>query len=231
MIIYKTSIIHHIFKCAGTSVGFKLKKEDPFNISYFTGHDSVKILKSDFFDYAKEYKHFALVRNPLTFYESFYNYVSEFPPKQSLNHDVITRELMFDEEGKQYSLSEYVKRCMDLGKTLNGKHLENIKRKFKNAQGYYNTWIPDIDNFQFPNISFYQWTVENILNDDCITFQMETEIDSFLEAIGSTKGLPKKNVTGEKHKKERTFTKRKCSNEDLNIIREIDEPLFKRFGY
>ena len=231
MIIYKKSIIGHLFKCAGTSVGHKLR-QDPDNIAYFSGHDSIKVLENGNFEYAKEYTQYALVRNPLTFYESFYNYVNEFPKKGAYNHDSITKFLMFKPDKTPYSLSEYISRCMDLGETLNGELLKCIKDKFKNSQGYYTTWIPDMENFQFPNISFYQWAVQNILKDDCVTYKMETEIDDFLIAIGSSAGLPKKNVTGERHnKKKRGFTKKYASVEDKLLIQETDRILFERFGY
>jgi hypothetical protein len=232
MIIYKEAIIGHLFKCAGTSVGYKLRQEDPMNIAYFSGHDSIKVLNSPSLSFAKDYQQYALVRNPLTFYESFYNYVNEFVPQKAYNHDSISKFLMFKENKEPYSLSEYVERCMDIGKTLNDSHLSDIKELFKRSQGYYTTWIPDMSNYKFPNISFYQWDVQNILKDDCKTFKMETEIDDFLLAIGSTKGLPKKNVTGERHNKDkRDFKKQRLNSNDKAKIKENDSILFDWFGY
>jgi len=217
MIIYKNKIIMHVPKTAGTSV-IEAAMKDWENLDFKINHFPIKGLESALFEYAKDYEKIALVREPVSWYKSFYNYVKGTP--EYITHDALNRVLMFNEKGEILSIDEYIENCLNFSSIMN-KNIDNIMRNTLKAKGGWMKWMFPSQEVEFTHNTFYQFMIDSFIDETVKTFKMETEMYDFLKYVGIKKIY--------KHNK--SLHNIEPSEESIRKIKEKDSILYERLGY
>ena len=84
MVVVNGKVFIHLFKCAGTTLLSVLLGKKRWTVKHIEPHGSLYNLPEKF----NSYKKYALVRNPLTWYSSFYTFFIENKGSHSALEDV-----------------------------------------------------------------------------------------------------------------------------------------------
>lgn len=216
MIIYKNKILPHIFKCAGTSVAEACRK-DIKNVQYFSYHEPIHILQNKEFSYAADYEKLTLVRNPYSFYRSWYNFNNKL---SYYTRDPLTKLLLFSDK-KIIPFDKYLNNILNPRDVLKNK-LIALKEETMIRPFWFRSFHSNLDENPFyEGESFYQWCIRKLIDFNTKTFRLEDELNDFLKAA-SINSLPQLNIS------RNIFDFNETQKEK---IFEKDEVLFERFGY
>jgi len=227
MLIYKTFIIPHLIRCAGTSLRQTLIKYDMDNLKKITEHDSKFTLAAA--DFAKNYESLVIVRNPYHFYESLYNHHKGIHTINTLS-TVVERNSKFNSFYSELKdFDSWLEAMLDLPAFFKKyPHLiKSFVRELGSRGDFLNSWFYDkpLNKLQPEDFigSFYQFMFDKLVPDNHRIFKIESDIPQFLNYIGMDKKLLKSNVTETKDFKLKEYQKEK--------IYQKDKELFKKFRY
>jgi len=207
-------------KCAGTSIRNKILK-DPTNIHYMSSHDNYSVLNSLNLRYALDWDQYLLVRNPYTWYISWYNYIVNSP--EQYNHDALSAFLIYDNR-RQVDVKTFIERATDLNWTFRGtKKIKFINNLLKRRNGYLKLYFSDLTQIKFESTLFAHFfnAFYHTENKKIKLYKMETELKQYLidTEIGA---VARDNVSSYRYS---------LSNEDKKRISKADKDLFTLIGY
>jgi hypothetical protein len=217
MILYKGKVIFHMPKCAGTSIQTKIKK-DFKNVHYMSAHDNYSVLNGENLKYALEWDQYLLVRNPYSWYESWYNYVTSAHERH--RHDALSAFLVFDGE-KQTTIHNFVKRATNLKWAFRNDKLDKFRQNLMNRpNGYLKHYFSDLTKIDFQG-TFMQFFFNAFYRPHTKVYKMETELDKFL----------KDTEVGEIGHNNKHSHKSRLNDKDKARIAEADKIIFDKFNY
>jgi len=214
MYVIDNTVFIHLQKCAGTSVGEALKDQRLGDLKYMVVHQSLQTVPEIYNNYRK----IALVRSPLTWYKSFYEYNLTSSDKVSMEQ----RALLGWMDNKEYDFDTYLERALNFKVLMqNKKYIDKFRRNLLHkTTRQMSNFHPDANNLEFGE-TLYQYYVNVLGIDSCETFQMEKQMNEVLEILKldqiphSNKSLNDNIIT--ETQKQRIITK--------------DKILFEKWGY
>ncbi len=231
-----------MYKCGGTTVKRLLHEFKEEEIQYSIVHGSVRALPEEF----KNFYRYALVRNPLTWYESYYAWtVGRMTGFNSFNGtygrgtttfepiplgDVVMDKVDSDGEQVIVNLSEFIERTTDLTKffTEHPDRLAILKSKARIEFGkdWLKALIGDVTKLtaeSFNNESLYAFFMRKLGIIDIKVYRME---DEFKEALSEV-GLGHVEIT---HENKSEYLEHSTKKDRERIVK-ADSKFFTAFGY
>jgi hypothetical protein len=218
MIIFDNKIFTHIPKCAGVSI-LNRCQDDPQKIHYISQHDTLDLLESSYFDFAKDFQIFTLIRNPISWYNSLYNFIGFTQPFKN-KHDMVIYSFLLYDDDKLVSYNEFIQRSLFLNDFFEDKKDELRLRIIQNKNGYAKFYFGDLQKLTLPS-TLYDLFIDKLINKKTKVFRMEDQMQNFLEET-QLKYLPRNNITNY------NINNTKESNQ---LIYKRSKYIFERFGY
>jgi len=214
MFIIDETVFIHLQKCAGTSIRTALQNQRRNDLRYSVLHQTLESVPS----YAKDFRKIALVRDPLTWYKSFYHFLNSTDKKIVYEEQVIAGWI----DNKVCSFDEFLDRALNFGEIMRKpKYFKPFKRILtKSGNRMLANYYPDASNIEFGD-TMYQHYFNLLGISECEMFKMETEMDKVLDIL-KLKKLPRVNVSDN----DNTITE-----EQKEKILEKDRILFEKMGY
>jgi len=227
MLIIDDTIFLHLHKCAGTSMGNTVEKYRKYDIQYVSTHNSLNTLPDEF-------KHFpvvSLVRNPLTWYISWYTWSCKKHKEMSYYNTPLNAVLLL-ENGVTVDIHTFIDRATNLPRFFknNPEKLE-ILRDIMLSHRTYDWWkaiigdLTKLSDIKF-NGSLYELLIKGIGVLGSTTYRIEDQKDIVIEMLK----LPELGVT-EFSRDNVSYPSQNASKEDLEKIIKADDKLFDLFGY
>jgi hypothetical protein len=214
MFVVDNTVFIHLQKSAGTSIFEMLIKERRNDIKFLINHKSLRSLPEEY----ESYRKIALVRNPLTWYESFYNYLifnRDNHPKVYESFPYIEKKLIEDKR-----ISFFLQKALNFDYYFNPRKTELSKNLIEHQRPMMSDFYPNALNIHFEK-TFYQDRVEILGIRECELFHMETQFDEVMDILKLKNKLFENKI--EK-------TERLSVSQQQQIL-EVDETLFDLFGY
>jgi len=204
----------HLQKSGGTSIMKMMQKQRLDDIKFLVHHLPSHATPRIYDDYKK----IAMVRNPLTWYTSFYNHIIEHHTDDS---NILFHINIFMENKKIVSFNKFLERALNFKDYCNeSSFIDNYKLWRKNKSNHFMAFfIPDTTNFNPPD-TYYQFIINGMIGSDVETYHMETQFDEVARIL---------KLEPEYHNVS-SITKR-ITKETQQKILEKDSILFDRFGY
>jgi len=243
MYILDNKIFLHAVKCGGTTIRNHLfnKRED--DIKFSSEHFPIKLLPERY----KEYETYTLIREPISWYESFYYYTLQlhYDPVKTRAFNPLAEILCFD-NGRELKINEFIARAVDLKKFF----IDYPKKKEELIRS---TRKRGLLKFGYFNANFTDYTdtseIDSLLNTSCYKF--------FLNVVGSLEAnnifilgndnsklyqafkldIELQSVVFNKrsfqYPKNRILTKdvREISEKNKELIKETENKLCQRFSF
>jgi len=218
MFIIDDKVFIHLHKCGGMSIKSSLFKNREKDLKFMVRHQCTNSIPDQF----RDYERIALVRNPLTWYRSFYYYTIEYSTRSHLLQHMIykrgkaRREFVTLEEFMNRSLrfSDYCKRTDYIGKFR--KFMSTHNNHFSSAQ------IGDMTSFDPPE-TFYQFHFDTMIDDTVKLYHLESEFDDVCEILK----IPSTHT----NKSSNSNIKTPLDESIQKLILEKDEILFDKMKY
>ena len=195
MIILDNKIIQHIPKTAGTSLKETIRQHK-IPVNYMGIHVPLNYLNNPAFSYAKNYEKIAVVRTPVSWYNSWINY--HRPRKRSCS---LTQALLYNQDDNlQLSGADFLHNALNLTKFFkdNPQKLEFVKQHvLTDPRGHSKNFLGNISELTpeyFQDQGLYEFYIKRQLDDSFTIFTMESQLKEFLNHIGVPE-LISSNVT------------------------------------
>ena len=193
MIILDDKIIQHVPKTAGISLTRSLAKECPQNIRYSTNHKPLKFKDIIADGKYKDFPVYSLVREPVSWYKSWWNYTSRFKINCAIT------QILHEETGR-IDMPAFISYSQNLTEFFKeGDRLKRFKYYLivlgQSHLHYFFDDITEITADDFKNRSVYDFYLSEQLSDNTINYKFEN-LNNFLEVIGlKPENLLRENIT------------------------------------
>jgi len=188
--IIEGKVYHHMVKCGGQSFAKNLIDQRPDDVMYLKAHMPFFNLNDKY----KDYEHFGVVRDPVSWYKSVFSYHHQLRNEGKEFNNLITKLA----DGADYA--EFVRRATNVGDWMNkNPNIQKEMRDFllkskRNIYSYYTMFFPDL-NDMFIDSSLYEWfmNLHNMYNIETFKLGDNAIYDKFgikpLKVINETKEM------------------------------------------
>ena len=208
MFIIDETVFIHLHKCAGTSIHQMLLLERRNDIKFIVNHRSLKNLPPEY----KNYRKIALVRNPLTWYNSFYDYSwRKSKDELQLVEGLLTKDVSFD---------TFLNRALDFNNFMSPYHRQFRKTLIEDHRPMIQDFYSNAQEIEFEN-TLYRERFETLGVGGCELFHMETQFQEVMDILKLKTEL-KRNVSP---------NLKIPDIEHQNLILKSDDKMFDLLGY
>ncbi len=202
MLAYKNKLFQHIPKCGGTTVETFFKEKHREDIEYHIHQKSLHTIPDQY----KSYEKVIIIRNPLTWYISYYHYMAKqqntnfsgSPFNRNIVPVLMLRKDPYDTSSGVVSLEVFMDRALNINKFFNEPQINNFIRESllinkhdninKNIFTNFKTLMYK-DRLEFePTLYQFLLTRYGILDkfDESKIFKLEDGLDEFFKYMGVT---------------------------------------------
>ena len=149
MYIVDDKIFIHVVKCGGSAIRSSLVKHRPKDIKFTQEHLSIMDIPSEFLNYET----YAILREPLSWYRSFYRYAIQLhKPEENKCFNLLAEQLVYDPV-KPVSFEQFLRKALYLEDTITDKNIALMLHKLQKVMpakpNYFKLIFKDLTNVAF----------------------------------------------------------------------------------
>jgi len=221
LILKNKKIVMHIPKTGGKALKNFIKSIPDIEnlVEYVTAHRPLVFLEQPSFDYARNYEKVALIREPISWWNSWFNYNLPFKYTCALTQIVVFKG---NYQKRKLDINTSIIDGLDITDFFKRYDISKLKKELIETPRHshllnFLTRIDDLTPDYFNHESIYQFYINRMIDETVKVFRYEDQFEEFLEYIELPKP-PRFNVT--KYKVFMDFKTEKIVKEKERIIYE-----------
>jgi len=217
MTILTDKIIQYIPKTATTSLRGHLLKELTSEIRMHLGHTPLKYLKNLGKGKYNKLPVYAMVREPVSWHTSWYNYTQPRPINCAIT-EILHRH--------SHGINEFIRNALDLTNFFSNKNYLKEFKDFAVTQhgGHLSRFFEDfqeVDADYFQNQSLYAFYLFSMINNKTNLYRYPDQLPDFLKDIGLSTKMQKRNTTA---------YSRQANQQTIDLIKNKDKKILDLFN-